>query len=353
VARRGAPKTVRAERGSRTGAALLAEIAEHPEDDDLRQVYADHLIERGDPRGELIMLQLSGSDPKRERKLLEQHARSWLGSLAPLARDWRHYRFERGFPVAIQLCEHSPAALERTIGDPIWSTVTHLYLFSEAALPTALVRHPTMRSLQHLGGLSRTTLRELLGWDEVPYATLNVFIADPDFDESAARANLEALTSGQTKLAHLRALELHTRNIEPSDFRWLWRSWLGRQLDAFGAECGLDRLGAWIPELDKHAKHLRSVTLSTENLWVEQVELTRDDRGRFSLAEVRSWDPSQRFWTITPRLPAIISNLPRGALTRLRFIGGAPMPRQLAAIKDACLAAKVALELPTASRGSR
>ena len=39
-------------------AELLAQIYANPDDDALRAVYADALLERGDPRGELITLQL-------------------------------------------------------------------------------------------------------------------------------------------------------------------------------------------------------------------------------------------------------------------------------------------------------
>jgi uncharacterized protein (TIGR02996 family) len=40
--------------------ALLAEIRTNPADDRTRLVYADVLQQRGDPRGELIALQLAG-----------------------------------------------------------------------------------------------------------------------------------------------------------------------------------------------------------------------------------------------------------------------------------------------------
>jgi len=42
------------------GASLLAAIHADPEDSAARAVYADWLIERGNPRGERIALQLSG-----------------------------------------------------------------------------------------------------------------------------------------------------------------------------------------------------------------------------------------------------------------------------------------------------
>jgi hypothetical protein len=57
--------------------------------------YADFLVEHGDPRGELIQVQLALEDEshparerqrlrQRERELLDAHEREWLGELAPL-----------------------------------------------------------------------------------------------------------------------------------------------------------------------------------------------------------------------------------------------------------------------------
>ena len=55
------------------------------EDDDLRLVYADYLLERGDPRGEFIQLQyqrlaggLTAEQEEREKTLQEEHFRTWL-----------------------------------------------------------------------------------------------------------------------------------------------------------------------------------------------------------------------------------------------------------------------------------
>jgi uncharacterized protein (TIGR02996 family) len=61
--------------------ALLAEIAAHPDDDTRRLVYADRLLERGDPRGEFIRLQLraGGYHAESEARLreLRRHEFDW------------------------------------------------------------------------------------------------------------------------------------------------------------------------------------------------------------------------------------------------------------------------------------
>jgi len=56
---------------------LLAAIADSP-DDAPRRVYADFLLERGDPRGELIHLQCDKPRSRRVRELLAVYGDTWL-----------------------------------------------------------------------------------------------------------------------------------------------------------------------------------------------------------------------------------------------------------------------------------
>jgi uncharacterized protein (TIGR02996 family) len=69
-------------------------LAEAPDDLAGRCAYADYLAERGDPRGELMQVQIALEDEDRaaaehkklrarEKELLEAHEREWLGNLAP------------------------------------------------------------------------------------------------------------------------------------------------------------------------------------------------------------------------------------------------------------------------------
>jgi uncharacterized protein (TIGR02996 family) len=79
-------------------------ILENPDDTELRRVYADALIGRGDPRGELIQIQcdleaLPDGDPRRpvlrrrELQLLADHEAEWLEPF----REWLiTARFRRG-----------------------------------------------------------------------------------------------------------------------------------------------------------------------------------------------------------------------------------------------------------------
>jgi uncharacterized protein (TIGR02996 family) len=80
---------------SETREALEAALAAEPDDLASHMAYADFLTEQGDPRGEFIAVQLALEDPtcppgerkklrQREKALLQNHEREWLGELAPL-----------------------------------------------------------------------------------------------------------------------------------------------------------------------------------------------------------------------------------------------------------------------------
>ena len=59
------------------GAALLAAILEDPENDDARRIYADLLVERGDPRGDFILVDLALDGRLSIRKRAQLSARRW------------------------------------------------------------------------------------------------------------------------------------------------------------------------------------------------------------------------------------------------------------------------------------
>jgi uncharacterized protein (TIGR02996 family) len=84
-------------------AGALDEILEVPDDDHPRQVLADALLSKNDPRGEFIRLQLERERAKGKRaeeldaaarKLLKAHETRWLADLRPHLLTWR---WRRGF----------------------------------------------------------------------------------------------------------------------------------------------------------------------------------------------------------------------------------------------------------------
>lgn len=104
---------------STTRMALEKALFENPDDLATHMAYADYLSEQGDPRGELIQVQLALEDEshsaaqrkklkKQEEKLLKEHSREWLGDLASWLLDQKgvresyrdckyYYRFSRGW----------------------------------------------------------------------------------------------------------------------------------------------------------------------------------------------------------------------------------------------------------------
>jgi uncharacterized protein (TIGR02996 family) len=116
---------------------LYRQVWLRPDDDGARLVLADALLATGDPRGELIQIQLDrkpGMEPVAMR-LLQQHGLRWLGELrgavTPLA-------YERGF---LASCILRDPALAR--GCDEWATVHTV----EANVDLAYFDAPVMRSL--------------------------------------------------------------------------------------------------------------------------------------------------------------------------------------------------------------
>ncbi|MEJ7603624.1 MAG: hypothetical protein WKG01_37400 [Kofleriaceae bacterium] len=62
-------------------AVLWAGVIRDPDDGPARMVLADALVERSDPRGELIVLQGRGAGPRAEQ-LLRRHFKTWMGDAA-------------------------------------------------------------------------------------------------------------------------------------------------------------------------------------------------------------------------------------------------------------------------------
>ena len=124
-------------RPSAADQSFLQAVLDVPEDDAARLIYADWLLENGDPRGEFIQVQcrlaaLRSDDAERrlllarEKALLTKHGPAWL---APIARLVEEARFRRGFVEqarlsAAQFLKNADLLLRRT---PLRSLeLTHL-----------------------------------------------------------------------------------------------------------------------------------------------------------------------------------------------------------------------------------
>jgi uncharacterized protein (TIGR02996 family) len=146
--------------------ALIREVYARPDADDARLVLADALLAHGDPRGELIALQLAGGDDERQRarceQLLREHGRRWLGDLRPVA---HRARFARGFLARLELNGRWAApepSWASHLMDPQLATVEDL-IPGRAVGPiyARFVTSPAMTALRRIEVFDRPTLEAL------------------------------------------------------------------------------------------------------------------------------------------------------------------------------------------------
>lgn len=133
-------------------------IAADPTNDALRRELALGMQERGDPRGEFILLQLkkaseslSPEEHEREQALKRTYAWDWLGPLADVV-DVENSVFEKGYPVKLTVWTPNTRALRDVIGKAEWGTVREIRwggdpCWEEEAADPEVVNHPVMKSL--------------------------------------------------------------------------------------------------------------------------------------------------------------------------------------------------------------
>jgi uncharacterized protein (TIGR02996 family) len=189
---------------SRSIDALIAGIYANPADDARRLVLADLLLQRGEPRGELIALQLGrgdGEPTKRELRLLQKHGRSWLGRLAPVL-SWgrRHSRttFRRGFLAVADIMLSVDKKLDPLAGAPEWATVEKL----TGRWSTELLLTAPLRGLRSIDDrLDAATIAALSRRSEPLANVVEVRLVDPKIDGATLRRAFPALTT--VKLSRL------------------------------------------------------------------------------------------------------------------------------------------------------
>lgn len=131
--------------------ALLDAVHANPGALEHRQIYADWLLSRGDPRGEFIALQLADLHGRatrahnaRANALLREHGSAWIGKLGP-ALVQRDRAFWGGFLHAARVTSKA-FELEAVADDPTWSTVEVLL-----NPPLALLERAPLPALRELG----------------------------------------------------------------------------------------------------------------------------------------------------------------------------------------------------------
>lgn len=145
---------------TRTADDFLVEIGRKPDDDALKAVFADWLLERGDPRGELMALQLkphrTDEDLSREALLLKANVRSWLPDEVLINLVPSSIVFEKGVFAAARVSVRSQSALTASLSHPAWATVRRL-----AGAPLELIeRCPVIEELTDLDEVTLTGLAQ-------------------------------------------------------------------------------------------------------------------------------------------------------------------------------------------------
>lgn len=235
---------------ARTADDFLTEIAAKPDDDGLKAVFADWLLERGDVRGELMALQLkdhrSDEELSREALLLKANLRHWLPDEILINVVPASIVFEKGVFAAARVQVRSPSALTASLPHPAWGTVRRL-----SGAPLELIeRCPVLEELTEVDEPTLTGLADrehrvgrlrTLGVVGHAESVLARAFESPSFER------VEELRLGFTLVAREDA---PLRSYEPQRLRWLFDSRLGRTVRRLVLHTGWIDLGAWLPEMD-------------------------------------------------------------------------------------------------------
>lgn len=220
---------VRAKPEGADPAALLEQVRASPDDDDLRLVLADALDAIGDPRGELIVLQIrraSGGTNRqraaRERALLKEHMREWLGAIAPVVK-LKTAVFERGFLSRCEAVATRQVDAQVHFQHPEWATVRSIRFEDEARIT------PAMRSLREALNIDAHALKQLT---EAGHPTLERLGLGARALRSSQTSLLAACPA--EKLPKLSHIEINTYISRSSELDWIWDATWSKQIRSLG-----------------------------------------------------------------------------------------------------------------------
>jgi uncharacterized protein (TIGR02996 family) len=204
---------------------LFDAVAEAPEDDGPRQVLSDALLERGDPRGEFISLQLLSAQGKatpkqqeREKILWQNHWRRWFSEvpgvgLSPTRVD-PPVEFHRGF---MRSCVFSPSGIG--VNSPSWRMLERIDIASTG--DARELAAPALQQLAVLTGLDAASMQVVLGGPDKPRIN-ELSFSGPWMQADRGRHEQRQVLS-LSRFTSLRKLRL-----APSPFRHHadWLAWL-------------------------------------------------------------------------------------------------------------------------------
>ena len=159
--------------------SLIAAVLANPDDDGPRRVYADWLLDQGDPRGEFILVQctlaqLDDDSPHaeelraREKALLAKHKKDWVGRFRGARIEYgveggnqyvkgnpTYWTFERGF---VDTCKMSMGDFAVNAEALLACEPVRMVNLTRGDLPGFLETCPSLDKVRGLG-LARVKLR--------------------------------------------------------------------------------------------------------------------------------------------------------------------------------------------------
>ena len=138
-------------------AKLLRDVLERPDDDGARQVYADWLMERNDPRGELILLQIQlAKDPKsanaaqRASQLYDENYERWLEEIGWPEKSLGRPRMRKGFLEKVDVLAQVLAPILENLfaREPV--RALRIRSVKPASLLDDILSHPEMKRVEEI-----------------------------------------------------------------------------------------------------------------------------------------------------------------------------------------------------------
>jgi uncharacterized protein (TIGR02996 family) len=291
----------------------------NPNDEGPKRVLADMLMEVGDPRGELIALQmLRRRSRKAELKLarlFDRHLTQFLGPLAasvsPRGQVW-----ESGFLVECNI------SFDGTLVDePSLSTLRTVHLLNrEPEMPLELLG-PHCLAVREVNGVP-THAVVLLFAHERSLPFLSVRVDGPGNAEAWSATELESVRVARG-LPHLRHLSLTIWRFGVDELEWLWTAPVFGRLRSI--ELGLNRVA-----IDVGALRDRLVRLDEGPdaliLHGRQLELKLKSTDTWRVMHLTIHTP--RVEPVMHDAELMLQSLPTNGLTRLGVSSDFPVPHE-------------------------
>jgi uncharacterized protein (TIGR02996 family) len=273
---------------------ILSQVLRDPEDDALRQVWADALQERGDPRGELIALQiaagggrLSPAQDKRARSLFAKHTLAWLGPLGDLVMRKAALVFDRGLVSSCQIQIKNLKALAESVGHPLWATVRQIWFCDHHcwhARIVPLLTDPAFLLLREVTCIGANNVFAALASQERPLPFTSIWALDDDWRSETPRALRDGPGAEARALPHLRRFGLTSSGVDPT---WVFDLPLVRRIETLGLSLPLSTADCLART--ERLENLRRLEVRPSWIMIQGayrshllLDFVRDARGKFS-----------------------------------------------------------------------